>query len=230
MPGGRQLSGLHSLLLSVCQSSPTEIFAGRLFQGAPRRRVSFLSRLQGVFPRFSQVGVIFGGLHRQDPVAIDHNNHLYTDSFAAKNDHLANQAKRRTPFVLVSFAILRGRHRPPGTARLPCRPACAESSCELILLRGCTACHKCNNGQLSSVANISTTKSLGLRVKISPRRGRWGTKAVSTTMGSSGDDGAAIGTAPFLWEGGSTLPCREPLAQPPAGWVDTLPHAPDQRS
>jgi hypothetical protein len=61
------MSGLHSLLLSVCQSSPTEIFARRLFQGALRRRVSFLSRLQGVFPCFSQVGVIFGGLHAQTP-------------------------------------------------------------------------------------------------------------------------------------------------------------------
>jgi hypothetical protein len=50
------------------------------------RRVSFLSRPQGVFPCSSHVGVIFGGLHRPDPVAIEHDGHTYTESFAVEND------------------------------------------------------------------------------------------------------------------------------------------------
>ena len=34
-----------------------------------------------------------------------------------------------------------------------------------------------------------------------------------------GDDGVAIGTAPSLWEGGSTLPCRDPQHNWLARWT-----------
>jgi hypothetical protein len=54
---------LHSLLLSVCKCGSAEVFAGRLFQGAFRRRIRFLKGFEGALSCFLQVGVIFDGLH-----------------------------------------------------------------------------------------------------------------------------------------------------------------------